>query len=136
MVWEKDAPNAGFSDGKPWLPVKEPQAAKAVDQQQGEISMLSWYKKIIAFRKATPALTGTATKFLDLPEPILAFHRSAEGQELTCVFNLSKDTVRLSAPSDAQFLGPHHASLADGVLELPGNGYAILDARAPLKLAR
>ena len=133
MVWEKDAPNAGFSKGTPWLPVKSPQAAKAVDQQQHADSILSWYKKIIAFRKDTPALCGTTTRFLDLPEPVLAFHRSAEGQDLTCVFNLSKDAVQLSAPSGAQLFGPHHATLSDGVLDLPGNGYAILDAKASLK---
>ena len=30
MVWDAAEPNAGFSTGRPWLPIKAPQAARAV----------------------------------------------------------------------------------------------------------
>ena len=133
MVWEKEAMNAGFSEAKPWLPVKEPQAAKAVDQQQRDDSILAWYKQVIAFRKATPALLGTDTTFLNLPEPIMAFQRRADGQALTCVFNLSKDAQTLAMADTADLVGPAHASLEGDVLSLPGNGFAILDKEVSLR---
>ena len=132
MVWEKDAKNAGFSDGTPWLPVKAPQATKAVDQQQGPDSILSWYKKIIAFRKATPALTEMETTFLELPEPILAFQRRGGGQALTCVFNLSAEPQSLRLGGAAELYGPNNAALAGTKLDLPGNGFAILDKAVKL----
>ncbi len=135
MVWEKDAKNAGFSEGKPWLPVKPPQAQKAVDQQLGPDSILSWYKDVIAFRKATPALGGTDTRFLNLAEPILAFQRQGEGQDVTCAFNLSKTEVRLTVDKATQILGPHHATLVQDTLTLPGNGFAILDGTRALTIA-
>jgi len=126
MVWEKDAPNAGFSTGKPWLPVKAPQAANAVDQQ-GVGSIFEYYKEIIAFRKASPALSGTQTKFIDLPEPLFAFYRIADEQTFLCVYNLSADTHELTVKGKATITGPHNATLEDGTLTLPANGYVYLD---------
>ncbi|MEM6760281.1 MAG: alpha-glucosidase family protein [Pseudomonadota bacterium] len=131
MVWEKDAPNAGFSDGTPWLPVKAPQAAKAVDQQ-GPESMLKWYKDMIGFRKKTAALRGTQTRFLNLPEPVLAFQRTAQDETLTCVFNLSKDPQTFVVHTPSALIGPRHATLDTMSLDLPGNGFALLDGAVRL----
>jgi len=133
MVWEKDAKNAGFSTGTPWLPVKPPQAAKSVDQQ-GPDSALKFYKDAIAFRKASPALTSGKTTFLDLPEPILAFHRVADSQTLTCIFNLSLNEVALLC--DGQIIGPHHASRDGRTLNLPGNGFAFVEGAEDVGLRR
>ncbi|MFU8823437.1 alpha-amylase family glycosyl hydrolase [Yoonia sp.] len=123
MVWEKDAINAGFSTGTPWLPVKPPQAANAVDQQ-GAGSIMEFYKTVIAFRKASLALSTGKTEFINLPEPLLAFHRTADDTRLTCVFNLSPDILTVAA--DGTLTGPHHATLHGGTLTLPGNGFAYI----------
>ncbi len=133
MVWEKDAPNAGFSTGKPWLPVKAPQAANAVDQQ-GDGSILDYYKTVIAYRKASAALSGTKTEFVDLPEPLFAFHRIADDQTLLCVFNLSADTHKLTVSGDATITGPHAATLSRGELSLPANGYVYLETTGKVTL--
>lgn len=125
MVWEKDAPNAGFSTGKPWLPVKEPQAAKAVDQQ-GPNGAMAFYKEAIAYRKAHPAMRYGTTTFHDLPEPLLAFTRETDGEKLTCVFNLSPKPQTVKLDVDAELSGQHHASLQGQRLDLPGNGFAYL----------
>lgn len=134
MVWEKDAPNAGFSDATPWLPVKPPQAARAVDQQ-GQGSIMEFYKQVIAYRKSSPALSGTKTEFIDLPEPILAFHRIADAQVLTCVFNLSPEPVALNVADACTPVGPVNAHLLDGVLTLPGNGFVYLEGAGPVALS-
>ncbi len=125
MVWEKDAPNAGFSTGTPWLPVKAPQAAKAVDQQ-GENSILAFYKDVIARRKASAALSRGKTTFLTLPEPILAFTRTADSETLTCVFNLSTTAQTLKLTGDASLSFSNGATLNDTQLTLNGNGFAYL----------
>ena len=127
MVWEKDSPNAGFSTGTPWLPVKAPQAANAVDQQErANDSILHFYREVIAYRKASACLTRGKTTFIDLPEPLLAFRRSVDGQNLTCVFNLSKEPQTMALKGQASFSGPHNATLEKGTLALPGNGFAYL----------
>lgn len=134
MVWEADAPNAGFSNGKPWLPVKPPQAARAVDQQAND-DVLPFYRDMIAFRKASPALTHGKSTFLDLPEPIFAFTREAKGQTLTCVFNLSKATHELNVEGRAELTGPQNATLSKARLTLPGNGFAFLLHDGPLAVS-
>ncbi|WP_411891643.1 alpha-glucosidase [Yoonia sp. SDW83-1] len=136
MVWEKDKPNAGFSTGRPWLPVKPPQAALSVDAQEAaNDSTLHFYKSAIAFRKAQPALTAGKTSFINLPEPLLAFHRKADGQTITCAFNLSKDSQVIRLTGAATLTGPRHANLDGPTLTLPGNGFAYLTHDGALALS-
>ncbi len=125
MVWEKDAPNAGFSTGAPWLPVKAVQAANSVDQQ-GDNSILAFYKMMIAYRKASPVLTRGKTTFINLPEPLLAFTRTEGEQSMTCVFNLSNtpQTVDLKGKSD--IAQGNLAAIKGNTLTLDGNGFAYL----------
>ncbi|MEM9425161.1 MAG: alpha-glucosidase [Pseudomonadota bacterium] len=133
MVWEKDAPHAGFSTTKPWLPVKPPQAAKAVDQQDAD-GILAFYKATIAYRKASMALMRGATRFLPLREPILGFVRSVKYETLTCVFNLSPDSVDLHATGEANVAYGNLAELEEGRLQLSGNGFAYLAHGADFRL--
>jgi alpha-glucosidase len=134
MVWEQNAPNAGFSTGNPWLPVKPPQAAKAVDQQQGENSVLAFYKAAIARRKASPALSRGNTIFINLPEPLLAFTRTADTQTVTCVFNLSPDTHAVKLTGTAAIDFGNSATIVDNGLTLGGNGFAYLSHAGPLEI--
>ncbi|MEM1364606.1 MAG: alpha-glucosidase [Pseudomonadota bacterium] len=134
MVWAKDEPNAGFSEGTPWLPVKAPQAANAVDQQ-AEGSIFEFYKATIAHRKASPALMRGSTKFFGLNEPILAFTRSAEDQKLVCVFNLSAKEQTVKVKGDAEINYSNSAVLEDGELTLGGNGFAYIATNTGLKLS-
>lgn len=134
MVWEKDAKNAGFSKGKPWLPVKAEQAAKAVDQQ-GDDSILAFYKAMIARRKASPAMTVGQTTFIDLPEPLLAFTRTADGETLTFVFNLSKDSQIVTVTGDPAVEFSGEAALDTETLTLSGNGFAYLTHAGDITLS-
>ncbi len=133
MVWEAEAPNAGFSDGKPWLPVKPPQARRAVDVQEADPdSVLHHYRTVIAFRKGSVAFRESDIAFHDLPEPVLAFTRVAEGERITCLYNLGPDPVTVALGGTAEITGPHKAALDGGTLELPGIGYAWLRHEADL----
>jgi alpha-glucosidase len=136
MVWEADKPNAGFTTGRPWLPVKAPQVAHAVDlQEAAPDSILHFYRTAIAFRKAQPALCLGKTRFVNLPEPLLAFRREADAQTLTCVFNLSKTPKTINLGAAANLTGPRHAGLDGKTLTLPGNGFAYLEHDGALALS-
>jgi alpha-glucosidase len=134
MVWEKDAPHAGFSSAKPWLPVKAPQAKNAMDQH-GAGSILEFYKETIAFRKNSEALSRGDTMFIALPEPVLAFSRISEGQTLTCVFNLSPTAQAMSVVGAAELEYSNLVAFEGGQLTLEGNGFAYLSHSADLKVA-
>lgn len=135
MVWDKDAPNGGFSDAKPWLPVKAPQLARAVSTQKDDPdSVMAAYREVMAFRKAQPALRWGDITFQNLPEPLLVFTRSFEGEALTCAFNLSKIPADLRMSGAAELIGPANASVKGKVLSLRANGYAWLKGAARLSL--
>ena len=133
MVWEKDAPNAGFSTGQPWLPVKAPQAANAVDQQDAD-SILAYYKHMIAYRKASPALARGKTTFIALPEPLLAFTRTDDAQTLTCIFNLSAKAQSVPLKAAAKIALGNAATLSEDMLRLDGNGFAYLSHRSAVPI--
>jgi alpha-glucosidase len=90
MVWDSALPNAGFSDGKPWLPVPASHVGKAVSVQRDDpASVLSAYRTMIAFRRANEALRDGSFDLLAAPENMLAFVRATEGQRILCVFNFA-----------------------------------------------
>ncbi|WP_126975144.1 alpha-amylase family glycosyl hydrolase [Frigidibacter oleivorans] len=126
MVWDRDGHAAGFSTAEPWLPVKPPQRARAVSEQAGKAgSVLEAYRAMLAFRRATPALTGRGTRFLDLPEPLLGFVRGEGAGAVTCLFNLSAKPAKLpkSAPGGVA-IGPAQGVETAG--RLGPNGYVFL----------
>jgi len=130
MVWDGGV-NGGFSTVRPWLPVKAPQLARNVASQWGDDgSVLESYRRMLAFRRATPAMIGGDTRFFDLPEPVLAFTR---GSAVTCVFNLSPAAVTVEATG--ALTGPSDAVLAEGKLHLGPNGFGFLTGAGPVTMA-
>jgi alpha-glucosidase len=101
MVWEAEAENAGFSTGKPWLPVPQAHRARAVDAESGEDhSVLSAYRSVLAMRRRHPALTTGSIRFLDAEGDVLAFIREGDGEKLVCVFNFTGDPVGWTLPPE------------------------------------
>lgn len=90
MPWDNAAVNAGFSVGKPWLPVAPEHVARAVSAQQGVAgSQLEFSRQILHWRKRYPALTRGDIRFLDAPEPLLVLRRDLPGADsVLAVFNL------------------------------------------------
>ncbi|MFM7332805.1 MAG: alpha-glucosidase, partial [Tabrizicola sp.] len=127
MVWDA-SPNAGFSTGKPWLPVKPEQAARHVSGQTGaQGSVLEHYRAALAFRKGSAALTAGKTRFLDLPEPILGFMRGEGEGALLCLFNLSPVALSVTVSGVGAPTGPSlHAVLQGDRLTLGPNAAAFL----------
>jgi alpha-glucosidase len=100
MPWTSEAPNAGFTTGKPWLPVAEPHiAASAQAQEQDPGSALNFARRFIAWRRQQPQLTRGDIAFFDAPEPVLALRRDLEGHpSVLAAFNLSDQPVSFDWP--------------------------------------
>ncbi len=102
MPWEASAPHAGFTRGRPWLPVDPAHAAMAADLQAADPgSNLAFARRLIAIRKAEPALVLGDIEILDATDQVLAFKRIHEGRAVTCVFNLSREAASWKLPSGA-----------------------------------
>ncbi|KUF11276.1 alpha-amylase family glycosyl hydrolase [Pseudoponticoccus marisrubri] len=123
MAWAADAPNAGFSQAnQTWLPVKAPQAARAVSAQGDSDSVLNFYREMLALRRREQALHLGRMRFLDMPEPVLAYTR---GDDVLCVFNLSAESVKVSLTGAAKPLLAQAAEISGKTLSLGANGFLI-----------
>jgi alpha-glucosidase len=129
MPWDGAGASAGFSTGRPWLPVKAPQAARhAAGQDADPASILAFYRALLAWRRGRPVLREGGTRFFKTDEPVLAFLRQGAGEGLGCVFNLSPAPIEARARGLALAEGApsQAAGLIDRTLTLGPNGFAFL----------
>jgi alpha-glucosidase len=88
MLWDT-SPNAGFTTGTPWLPLAaKAQAMNVAVARDNPTSMLTLYRRLLALRRATPALTIGAYVPLAAQGPILAYSRTDAEQTYCIVLNL------------------------------------------------
>lgn len=103
MQWD-DSPQAGFTEGTPWLPVHPDYREVNVKAQQADPqSVLSWYKRLIALRKKHPVLVyGEYKPVLKGHEHIFGYtrtHKEEKGQWLI-LLNFSGDEARWDLDED------------------------------------
>lgn len=118
MVWEADSPGAGFSTGKPWLPVPEQHRTRAVDAQHSDLnSVLARYRRVLDLRKRNPALVRGSIRFIGPEGDVLAFLRENGSERVLCVFNFQESAVDWTLPPLEGTLAPIPVGGRDGKLE-------------------
>ncbi len=102
MPWEADQAFAGFTEAeKPWLPVPELHRALAVDvQERDPQSVLSHYRRVLAFRRIRKELTQGTIEFLGESADVLAFVRRKGGRALLFVYNLTRQPQKFPLPGN------------------------------------
>ena len=100
MQWS-GAPNAGFSDGIPWI--MPPDNFKTINvqaEEQDEDSILNYYKTLIRLRKGNPVISDGQIEFLDCGcECVFAYRRFLDGDELLVFSNLTEKEIVLTDTS-------------------------------------
>ena len=97
MQWDASV-NAGFTSGKPWLPVNRDYASRNVAAEAADPdSILSFYKRLLASRKARPSLREGALAFLDGPDrDVLAYLRTAGSEKTLVLLNFASRPASFS----------------------------------------
>ena len=95
MQWD-DSANAGFTPGKPWLKVNPNYVSVNVaEQKKREDSVLNYYKKLIALRKAPEYREvftyGDFQPVFEEEKDIFAYCRCLNGREVIVVANFASD---------------------------------------------
>lgn len=128
MPWDRDAAHAGFTSGKPWLPVPPEHVAAAAKQQLAEKnSPLNFAANLLAWRKQFPQLTRGEITFLDAPEPVLALRRDYEDSpSIIAILNLGHTACefQLDAVSSYTALSGHGlpGEVVGNTIKLPAYG--------------
>jgi alpha-glucosidase len=99
MAWENSNQSAGFTTGKPWLPVSTEHLRNAAAEQESDpASLLHHYRKVIAFRRAHKALSKGAHSRVKATGSVVQFTRTESDQTVFCAVNLSDEPANITAP--------------------------------------
>lgn len=96
MQWD-DSPNAGFTTGRPWLPLANNyERVNVAMQSADEQSTLSFYKQLLQLRRELTALHNGSLTFVDgAPEEVVAYVREAGEQRLLVAINFGSQEQKV-----------------------------------------
>ena len=138
MPWVSDNHFGGFSDAAPWLPMAPAHRALSVASQSDDPqSLLAFYRKMIAYRQARPALIKGDLSALSGEGGVLSFVRHQGETRVFCAFNLTDMPFDLRLPAgrwqhdEAAPFGPP-AEMATGQITLAAHqAWFAIDHAAP-----
>jgi alpha-glucosidase len=106
MHWDA-SPNAGFTAGTPWLPVAADHARVNVESEREDPgSMLTLHRRLIALRRAEPALAVGSWTAVEAEGDLLGYVREHAGRRLLVALNLGHRPCALDgAALDGAFGG-------------------------------
>ncbi len=94
MPWD-GSPLAGFTTGKPWLPLGADHAVvnvAALEQQKD--SILHLYRKLIALRRKHPALVNGKMQAVAAVKSLLRFERCGSGEQMLILLNMGHAQIQ------------------------------------------
>ena len=99
MQW-KDAPQAGFTSGTPWLKVNDNYPVINVEKEEGQPdSVLHYYRKLIALRKSGEYRElftyGKFEPAYENADHVMAYYRILQGHRVLVAANFGTDTIEL-----------------------------------------
>ena len=99
MQW-KDAPQAGFTSGTPWLKVDDNYPVINVEKEEGQLdSVLHYYRKLIALRKSGEYRElftyGKFEPAYENADHVMAYYRILQGRRVLVAANFGTDTIEL-----------------------------------------
>ena len=99
MQW-KDAPQAGFTSGTPWLKVNDNYPVINVEKEEGQLdSVLHYYRKLIALRKSGEYRElftyGKFEPAYENADHVMAYYRIQQGRRVLVAANFGTDTIEL-----------------------------------------
>ena len=99
MQW-KDAPQAGFTSGTPWLKVNDNYPVINVEKEEGQLdSVLHYYRKLIALRKSGEYRElftyGKFEPAYENADHVMAYYRILQGRRVLVAANFGTDTIEL-----------------------------------------
>ena len=99
MQW-KDAPQAGFTSGTPWLKVNDNYPGINGAKEEGQLdSVLHYYRKLIALRKSGEYRElftyGKFEPAYENADHVMAYYRILQGRRVLVAANFGTDTIEL-----------------------------------------
>ena len=100
MQWNA-SPEAGFTEGTPWLPIHQNYQTTNVEaQQEDKHSLLNLYRKLIALRNSSPVLQrGEWVPVHEGADGVISYYRSLGTERKLIVLNFRQKPVSVEPPA-------------------------------------
>ena len=129
MPWDASA-NAGFTSGKPWLPLNADWKTRNVEVETADAgSILELHRRLLALRRSSQALSLGDYVPISVQDGFLVFERRAAGERILVALNLTHEPRTAGLPSDAAWTvvlstvaAGGHALVQDGIVLGPDEG--------------
>ena len=123
VQWD-DSENAGFTTGKPWLPVNDNYHQINVSSQEKDPdSLLNFYRKAIALRKSLRVVReGAYQEHFHSSSKLYVYSRETEGQRLLVICSFAGADTRIKIPRSfdlraGKLILQSHREISDSILK-------------------
>jgi oligo-1,6-glucosidase len=122
MQWDTTL-NAGFGNGKPWLPVNgNYKTINVAVEENDPNSCLNYFRKMTKLRKENEVLMYGKYTLLDKDNPdVFAYTRELNGRKLLVMLNFSSKTAKANTGIDVSqakvLINNYSAASTDGTLK-------------------
>lgn len=128
MAWNA-SPNAGFSTAEPWLPLHADWLTRNVAAQEKDgQSMLALYRRLLAARRASDALSLGSMMLHPAADDVLAYERHFGEQRVFVALNMGSEPRAIALPpgtrAGAILVGTGERAAWDGTLA-PDEGLVV-----------
>jgi alpha-glucosidase len=128
LQWSADH-NAGFTDGKPWLPLASDYKQLNVKSElQDKDSFLTMYRHLLDWRHDSALGQGIYDTWHGENEEVFGYYRRTEAESLLIILNLSDKTMHEKVAGEIVYSTHDKVAISGGVIELPPNCGVILKA--------
>lgn len=131
MQWT-DEPQAGFTSGKPWLPLaSKHETINVANEQKQEQSIFAYYQKLIQLRKTYPVIANGDYKAYAPEHPqVYGYLRQTDDQKLLVLTNFYANETSVELPEefiDSKVLISNYPTMVEKEMKLqPYHAVALL----------
>lgn len=127
VQWDA-SPNAGFSTGTPWIEVgNNYQWLNAEAEVNDPNSVFSFFKNLIALRKAEKVIQAGDVKFFESPAPqVIAYERKLDGERVVVQCNFSGDEQPAIPCEGGEILVSNYDEPGEGAVLRPWEATAVI----------
>jgi alpha-glucosidase len=121
MQWDAN-PLAGFTTGRPWLPIAPAHEATNVEaEDKDDRSLLNLYRALIAMRREHPVLVDGRLQCIEARENVLRYQRIGNSEQLQVLLNFGHSVTKITV-ADGIILkstcGDREGDRVSGMVEL------------------
>lgn len=124
MQWD-GSPNAGFTNGEPWLPLAgDAGAVNVTAERDAPGSLLNLYRRLIALRRSEPALLAGSYAPAGVGDSWFAFVREHGGRRFLVALNLGPAPQGIDVPAGRIAISTHpdrNGTEVGGTIDLRGD---------------